>query len=359
MCDRALKLCCRLLGDDSDTLGDDQFRSELVYTLIRRIAVNAFSYAEPLPYTQSQFDQLVDYLLRNCDGADDEAIGHTFRVLAWLGGSLSTRDLTRRYIDTIIHFMGQEITCHGALDAACTVRALVASMGQQDESLREHFSKALASEALWLGPQTSTHKNAFTDISFFRSFSIMTYLSLLCALSKEPTWHPQLRHSGHFNNCLATAKTLSSQGDDRFDKYAVPVVQIIAIMEASVDEHPLVTEDKAYAIWPFVLRAWHYIFDLRFFGGERMATWWELSITDCINALPSLVEYARKQQGQREEAVRLIALVERACHKLDEDKPQHTQDGTERIRDDPFWKQNLPVLRKQISELLDASRRHI
>jgi hypothetical protein len=359
MCVRALKLCWRLLGDDSDTLGDDQVRSELVITLISGIGCHAIRYAEPVLHTQFQFDQLVDYLLCTCDGADDEAINRTFWVLTWLGGSPSTRNRTCRYIDTIIRFMGQEITCYDAMDAACAVRALVASMGQDDESLREHFSKALASAVLLLGPQTSTHDNAFTDISSFISPRDMPYLRLLCALSKEPTWHPQLQHSGHFNNCLAIAKTLSSQGDAHYDEYAVPVVQIIAIMDASVDEHPLVTEDQAYAIWPFILRAWRYTFNLRFFGGVGTARPWHVSITDCIDALPSHVEYARKRQGQGEATVRLIALVETACHKLDEAKPHHAQDGTDRIRADPFWKQNLPVLRQQISELLDASQRNV
>jgi hypothetical protein len=358
-CDRALKLCCCLLGDDSDTLGDDQFRSELVITLIRHFSGYAFRFPEPFPHTQLQFDQLVDYLLRTCEGTDDFAISDTFYVLAWLGGSPSTRDRTRRYIDTIIRFMGQETTCYAALFAACAVGGLVASMGQEDESLREHFSKVLASAVLSNAPQRSTHDNPFTDMSFFDSLSVIIYLRLLCALSKEHTWHPQLHHSGHFNNCVAIAKTLSSQEHDGFDEYAVPVVQIIAIMDASVDEHPLVTDDQAYAIWPFILRAWRYIFDLRFFGGAGPARWWQLSVMDYIDALPSLVEYARKRQSQSDENDRLLALVETACRKLDEDKPQYEHDGAQRIRDDPFWRQILPDLRKQIHELLDASQRNV
>jgi hypothetical protein len=363
-CDRALKFCCRLPGDDSDTLGDDQVRSELVITLIRGIAFYAFVSPEPLqalPHTQLQFDQLVDYLVRICEGTDDEdeAIINTFRVLTWLCGSPSTRDRTCRYIDTIIRFMGKAGTGWYALDAACAVRALVASMSQEDESLREHFSKALASAVLSNVLQTSTHNNPFTDISFFHSPRDMPYLRLLYAFSKEPTWHPQLHHSGHFNNCLAIAITLSSQGDDVFDEYAVPVAQIIAIMDASVDEHPLVTEDQAYAIWVFIMRAWRYIFNLWFFGGAGTAFWWELSMMECINALPSLAEYARQRQGQREETDRLLVLVEKACCKLDEDKPQDEHDGAQRIRDDPFWQQILPDLRKQLRELLDASRRNL
>jgi hypothetical protein len=358
-CDRALKFCCRLLGDDSDTLGDNQVRSKLVITLIHRISDYAFDFPEPLPHTQSQFDQLVDYLLRICGGPDIAAIRDTFRVLTWLGGSPSNRCRTRRYIDTIICFMGQKITCYYALRAACAVRALVASMGQEDESLREQISNALASAVILRALQISTHDSPFTDISFFESHCVINYFRLLCALSKEHTWHPQLHHSGHFNNCVASAKTLSSQEHDLFDEYAVPVVQIIAIMDASVDEHPLVTEDQVHVIWPFILRVWCYIFNLDFFGGERVAAWWQPSITDCIDALPSLVEYARKRHGQREEAVRLIALVTKACRKLEEDKPQHAQDGIQRIRDDPFWKQNLGVLRKEIFELLDASQRNV
>jgi hypothetical protein len=106
--DRALKLCCRLLGDGSDTLGDDQVRSELFITLISGITLYAIGFPEPLPHTQTQFDQLVDYLLRICEGTDDEdeAIHDTFHVLAWLGGSLSTQDQTCRCVVMIIRFMG-------------------------------------------------------------------------------------------------------------------------------------------------------------------------------------------------------------------------------------------------------------
>jgi hypothetical protein len=231
----------------------------------------------------------VDYLLRSCEGTDNEdvAISDTFQVLAWLGGSPSTRDWTRCYIDTIIRFMGQENTCNDALRAACPVRTLVTSMGQEDESLREHFSNTLASAVLWLRPQTSIHDNPFTLMLLFRSTSVITYLRLLCTLSKEPTWHPQLHHSDHFTNCLAIANTLSSQENDRFGQYAVPVVQIIAIMVALVHEHPLVIEDQVYAIWPLILRAWRYTFNLHFFGAVGTSRWWQLSITDCIDALPS------------------------------------------------------------------------
>jgi hypothetical protein len=357
-CERALKFCCRLLEDDSDTLGDDQVRSKSVAILIRDI-VYANDSDEPLPHTQTQFDLLVDYLIHICEGTDSQVISDTLWVLSWMGGSPSTRDRTHRYIDTIIRSMGQENTHRSALRAACAVRSLVASVGQDDESLRDHVSEALASAALSNAPQTSIDDNPFMDISFFDSFRDMPYLRLLCVLCQDPTWHPQLHHNGHFDNCLAIAKALSSQGHDYIGEYAVPVAHIFATMHASGDVRPLVTEDQVYAIWPLILRAWRYIFDLRVFGGARTARWREPSTMECINAIPSLVEYARKRQGQSEETDHLLVLVEKACRKLDEDEPQHEQDGAQRIRDDPFWQQILPVLRKQISESLDATQRSV
>jgi hypothetical protein len=306
-----------------------------------------------------QFDQLVDCHIRICDGTDNEEIFDTFQMLSWLGGSPSTRDRTCRYIDTIIRHMGHEDTRHSALRAACAVRSLVASMGQDDKSFREHVSKVLASAVLSNAPQTSIDDNPFMDVSYFYPSRDMPYLMVLCVLSQEPTWHPQLHHNGHFNSCLAIAKTLSSHGLDYFNKYSVPVAQISAIMAASEDERPLITEDQANAIWPIILRAWRYIFNLHFFGGKRMPMWWDLSTMGCINALPSLIEYARKRQGQRDETDGLLVMVEQACHKLDEDKPHHEHDGSRRIRDDPFWQQILPVLNKHISESLDATQRSV
>jgi hypothetical protein len=170
-CDLALKCCCHLLEAESDTLGDDQVQSKSVANLIRVIANHAFDSPVPLPHTQTQFDLLVDNLLRICicEGTGDEAINDTFPVLAWLGGSPSTQDRMRRYIDMIIRFMGQKNTCYSALRAACAVGSTVTSMGQDDESFREHFSEALFSAVLLDAPQTSINDSPFTDLSFFFS----------------------------------------------------------------------------------------------------------------------------------------------------------------------------------------------
>jgi hypothetical protein len=362
MSNRGLKFCCRVLGEDSEILGDEQVRSKSVAILVRLAFYTGTSRAsEPLSDTQAQFDQLVDYLLHICEGTDDEVIKDAFQLLAWLGGSPSTLDRMRRYIDMIIRFMDYPITRLAVLRAAYAVRSAVASMGRDDESLREQFSKALTSALLWGAPQTSINDTLFTDVSSIIPLRDIPYLTLLCALSQEPTWHFQLHHNDHFNNCLAIAKVLSSQEHNLyvFNNYAVPVAQIFAIIVPSWDEHTLFTEDHAYLIWPLLLRAWHYIFGLRFFGGIATVRWWKMSTTECIDALPSLVEYARKQRDQSEETDRLLALVEKAYRKLDEDKPQREQDGPQRIQDDPFWQQILPVLRKQISELLDASRGNV
>jgi hypothetical protein len=54
--ERALKLCCLLLDDDSDTLGDDQFRSNSGTFLIDLIVTYIILYHKPLLHTQWQFD---------------------------------------------------------------------------------------------------------------------------------------------------------------------------------------------------------------------------------------------------------------------------------------------------------------
>jgi hypothetical protein len=335
--ERALQFCCHLLGENSGTLDDDPVRSKSVAILLHLIVSDTINGREPLSHTPAQFDLLVDYHLRICDGADDVAITDTLPVLTWLGGSPSTWDRTHRYIDTLLRFIGQKN--YDALRAACAVSSAVVSMGRDDELLKEHVSEALASLLPSERLQTSINDSPFKAHLFLALEPPMPYLRLLCALSQEPAWHPQLHHNGHFNNCLVIAKALSSQGHNVFDNYAVPVAQIFAIMDASEDGCLLSIEDQMHAIWPLILRAWRYIFNLQFFGGagERTRIWREISTMECINALPSLVEYARKRQDQSEETNHLLALVKQAYRKLDEDKPQCEHDGTQRIRDDPFW----------------------
>ena len=59
-------------------------------------------------------------------------------------GSSNNPHRMRRYIDTIMRFMGEEITCISALRAALGIGVEIASMTQDNESLREDFSKAFA-----------------------------------------------------------------------------------------------------------------------------------------------------------------------------------------------------------------------
>jgi hypothetical protein len=107
-----------------------------------------------------------------------------------------------------------------------------------------------------------------------------------------------------FDNCLAIAETLSSSGDEQLGEYAVLVAQIFAIMETSGDRRSLFPEDQVYAIWLLILRAWRYIFDLRFFGRAASVGWYESELLimelESIDSLPLFVEYARKRWDQRE-----------------------------------------------------------
>jgi hypothetical protein len=356
MPERAVKFCCRLLEEDSSTKGKNQVQSNSIPILIRLVAYRRAMYKTvPLPHTQAQFDLLVDHHVRICENTDYDAIWDTLTVLEWLGGSPSTPGRLGRYIDTTMGFMGLEITRGAALRAACAIRLAVASMGRDYVSLREDFSKAFASAVLSDAAQTPLDDNP--TFSFFYSHrDTRPYLSLLCTLFQEPIWHPQLHQNGHFDNCLAIAKALSSQEDDDFDEYAVPLAHIFAIIDVSGEEHPWFSPVQAYLTWQFVLRAWRCIFRLAFFGGELKYTDPFHFTTDCIEALPSLVAYARKRCDDKEG--RIIALVEQVCRKLDEEKQQCQHDDSQHIRDDiSFGHRGIPALGKQIYELLDASQR--
>ena len=120
-------------------------------------------------------------------------------------------------------------------------------MAEHDESLREDFSKALASVFL-LDPKWTTLP--FKEISFFNWSRNVPHLELLCTLTRDPTWHLQLHQNGHLDNCLVIAKTLLSQNGDLFasQKYAVTsVAHIFAIIDALGDEtHPFLNTVQAY-----------------------------------------------------------------------------------------------------------------
>lgn len=355
MSELALKLCFRFLEEDSGTMMENQVRFKTIALLSRIVARRMFWYPKDW-CTPAQFDLLVDYHLRGCEGRDYDTVKYTFILLCGLGGSPSTLDRMRRYIDTMIRFMGQETTRVAALRAAFAVRSVIALVGRGDKSLRECFSKALASAVLSGATvtQTSLDDIPFKKISFFNSYRDRPYLKLLCTLSQERAWHPQLYQIGHFDNSLAIADTLTSQKDARFDDYAVHVAHIFGIIDTYGKEHPFFSAVQSYPCWPLVLRAWRYIFCLKFFGGDPTHPFQVLSTTDCLAALPSIVAYARSQCDNREES--LLALVEQVCHKLDEQTQQREHADAQHVQDSSFGHRGIPVLGIQIRELLKAFR---
>ena len=62
----------------------------------------------PEGYTPAQFDLLVDYLLRVCEGTNHEAIGDTFVILAGLRGSPTIEESKRLYTETTVRCMGHD-----------------------------------------------------------------------------------------------------------------------------------------------------------------------------------------------------------------------------------------------------------
>jgi hypothetical protein len=113
MAERGFNFCFHLLRDDSATMHDafiDEDRSSAIALLIRLIARTPPLYASaPFPHTPAQFDMLTDYHLYICENTLHSRVRFTFWLLEWLGGSPSIEDRTRRYIDTMIYFMGRNI----------------------------------------------------------------------------------------------------------------------------------------------------------------------------------------------------------------------------------------------------------
>ena len=134
----ALNFCFRLLEESAP--GEDHVRDNSVASLIR-ILHHYYSRLKGVKYTPTQFDMLVDYHLHICEGTDHDTISNTFIVLMSLGGPPSTHDRMGRYIDTMICFMGHENRWMAPLRAAWVLRSAVASMGQDNESLRERLIK--------------------------------------------------------------------------------------------------------------------------------------------------------------------------------------------------------------------------
>ena len=355
MMERVIKFCFHLLGEDPDTArGGGQVRSRNLALLIPFIVRNDFI-ATRKSFTTAQFDSLMDYHLYICEGTDYNLIKHTFQLLEF--GSPNYPKRMRRYIDTIIRFMGEETTRIYALRAAPAIRAEIASMTQDDESLREDFSKALASVVLLDPMRTTLADNPFTKISFFNWLRDEAYFQLLCTLAQDPIWHFQLHQNGHFDNCLVIAKTLFSQNDD-FGCYLPPVAHIFALMDGWVDEtYPLFNTVRAYPRRPLVLRAWKHIFNTYFFRTPAVYSWGKLSSSGYLDSLPSLVGYAREQFNDDDEP--LIALVEQMCRKLTEEKQRREQGDTQHVHDRSVWYKEISVLGNHIRALLDASLKDV
>ena len=306
---KCIKYCFRLLEEASGTEAEDNVRSRTVASLIHHFQCSRW---EPRNwYTQRKFDLLVDYHLQICEGMDYDIISHTFRMLSGLGGSPSTQDRMRRYIDTMVQFMGQKLlNVYPALVAACQARKDVALIGRDDPTFRKDFSMKLAvvlTDAIRPIPHDM---NPFRNTSSLDWWRDIAYLYLLSTLSQDVTWQPHLRQSGHFDNCVVIADTMLCTRHNFWDAYAVPVAHIFANIDASGVHTP---------VWPLILRAWRHIFSLEFFGGWIEDARSHLPFhKDCLEALPIITTFARRRGDDKEEA--LITLVEQVCHKLDEEK---------------------------------------
>ena len=330
-----------------------------VATLIR-FNVRHHPFSNPKDwFTEAHLNRLVDYHLRICEGSDCNTIEDTFTVLTWLRGSPTTQDRKCRYIEVTIRFMGQEETCRSALLAACSVPTVLASVGGDDESLRERFSKALASAIVKLEPwvyamlQGRLDSNPVKHIEFFRwRQDVITYLRLLCALSQEPAWQLQLHYNGHFDNCLVIADMLSAEEDEDFDEYAVHVAHILANIDVSGEVHPFYAPVRAYPSWPLILRAWKYIFSINFFG-RTFVDDWKSAPTNHLEALPSLIAYSRNRYETKNEP--LIMLVEQICQKLDEEKQQREGDEAQGIQ--PSCRRESRALAQKVKALLESAQR--
>jgi hypothetical protein len=347
--DQAYRFCFLLLAEHGDTLGEDEARYNSVAILMRLITSPPvwFSNMPPPPNNPAQFDLLVDYHVRTCQGTDYRTIKSTFTMLQWLRSSPSTPDRQHHYVNTIIRFMGQRITRDEAMRAACAIQSTVALIGRDDESLRERFSEGLASTVWSHATQTLLDDNSNSK-SLDRK---RMYLSLLHTLSKEPTWQPQLHLNGHFHHCRAIA---DSRMDASSTDYDVALAHIFAIIDASGEEHPFFTTVQVYSSWPLILRAWSYMFDEYSFE-EATEDGWMLASLRYLEILPSIVAHARRHCDHGREPV--IGLVEQVCRKLEDERRQREQGDAQYIQDSSFGYRGIPALVIRIRILVDALQR--
>jgi hypothetical protein len=366
MSERLLRLCSRLLEEKQGADGGDKVQSRDVAILLRYSLNysplrdhNWYLTFELGPYdwhTPEQFDLLVDYHTDICHDKDYGAIFDTFVILAGLRGIPRTPERQRRYITTAIEFMDPKMrrrVRYAALNAAFSVRTVVASMGCEDETLRERFSHALA--AAILPTITPAYEDLFGQSFFSESSRNLYYLRLLCTLAQEPAWRGQLYKNGHFDNCLGIVSALSSRRDDKFGAYAVHVTHIIALADAAGDENPVLNMSiQTYTIWPIVLQAWHFIFGHDVFNSPTEDNWLKLSGVGYLEALPSLVAYAKRRGGNEAETVRLIGLVEWVSKTFVEENQRSQLDLAKLVHDDDRLGVDLTLASKQIREILDA-----
>ena len=337
--DRIIRSFFHLVKEDPTSKDHVQSRNLalLIYTIARHR-----SWAKIKSITVAQFDLLMDYHFHICKGTNYDLINATFQILEF--GPLNYPERMRHYIDTIIHFMREKTTFISALRAASGIRVEIASMTQDNESLREDFSEALALVLLLYPRPTMLTDNPFSYISFFNGYRDKPYLQLLCTLAQDPIWHLQLYQNGHFDNCLVIAQTLLSQNPPLYNHYAASVAHIFSLIDALEDEtHPFFNTVQAYPRWPLVLHAWYYIFDISFPHMSTEDNWRGILHEGYLDSLPSLIIYARKESNEP-----LIALVEEVCHKLEERKQQHEQGDAQHVHDWSLWYTEISGLGNQI-----------
>jgi hypothetical protein len=389
---QCLKLCFHLLQDPSTEGDQDQFTnvaaaihlSHMYSRMVEEYKVWTFLYlgqraskrsywsGPPNWHTQAQFDRLVDYLVKAGQGTDYTAIGDAFAALAGLRGSPSTLERKHLYIQTITRFMESEVplrTRHAAMSAAYALRTQVAAMDRDDEPLRYLFSRALSSVVRARDPamqpraSTSVDDNLFEEMLAVNWYRDWCYLGLVCALSKEPTWHGHLHRHSHFKNCLAIADSLSSRlptlVHSRF--FTVHLTHIFAIVDDLDGDHEFLTRAiRMYRIWPLILNAWLDMFAEPFFYDTTAENWNDLSSWGIVESLSHVAAYAKKyweRWDNREETHQLIQLVEQVCDKLDEEKLRNEQSISQvelGQENDTFGHRGIPSLSREIRGLVRA-----
>ena len=387
-----LKLCFGFLADERPATEGAEVRSKDVAAAIRHSLLSSplrldyliwlflheagpskviYWMGQPDWHTPAQFDLLVDYLLRVCEGTDYSVIGDTLVTLGSLRGSPSTLERKRLYIEAVIRCMSQDTSIyarHAAMSAASSVRTAIALLGRDDESFRELFSRAVASASLArdLGIQEQ-HRARFDNTVFHEQslYSLrrdLCYLKLLCEFAQEPTWHGILDRDGHIQSCLMIADNLSSWKGP-FNLYAVHIAPIFAALDAlgENENHQLLGAIEGYPIWPLVVRSWSYIFNFSFFRSVTVEGWKELSASGALEALPPLLAYAMRhwrQWDNRAETDQLLQLITQVCDKLVEEQQKREGDVNSsehgQLNDDLSGNQVIQDLGRDIRSLLET-----